>query len=182
MTTLYLLVICIVAVVTAVIVFGVFPMVHTYFTYRGKRLITCPETHHSEAVEVAARKAATGAFLGEPDLRLEQCSRWPERHDCGQECLAQIVADPERCLVWNIVSKWYEDQICVYCHRRFGLLHHLDHVPALMGPDHKTVEWDRLQSQHLPEILSTYKPVCWNCHVTQTFRREHPELVVERHR
>jgi hypothetical protein len=182
MTTLALLLIGVTAVVVAVVVFGVFPMVHAYFKYRGKRLITCPETLHPEAVRVAAGKAAAGAFVGEPNLRLDQCSRWPERHDCGQECRAQIEADPEKCLVWNIVSKWYEDQSCVYCHRRFGPLHHLDHVPALMGPDRKTIEWDRLQPQQLPEIFSTYKPVCWNCHITETFRQEHPELVVNRQR
>jgi len=182
MTTLTLLVICVVAMVVAVVVFGVFPMVHAYFKYRGKRLITCPETLHPEAVDVAAGKAAIGAFVGAPALRLEQCSRWPERHDCGQECLRQIEADPDKCLVWNIVSKWYEDQSCVYCHRRFGRLHHLDHVPALMGPDGKTIEWDRLQPQHLREIFATHKPVCWNCHITETFRQEHPELVVDRQR
>jgi hypothetical protein len=31
-------------------------------------------------------------------------------------------------------------------------------------------------------LFSTHKPVCWSCHVTQTFRREFPELVVYRNR
>jgi hypothetical protein len=180
MTTL--LVLSIVAVVVAAVLFCVFPIVHAYFQYRGKRLITCPETHHTEAVHVAARKVAARAFIGEPTLRLDQCSRWPERQDCGQECLRQIEADPEKCLVWNIVSKWYEGQSCAYCHQPFGPLHHLDHVPALMGPDRKTTEWEFFQPQELPEIFSTHKPVCWNCHITETFRQEHPELVVDRQR
>jgi hypothetical protein len=58
-----------------------------YFGSRSKRLVTCPETHKAEAVDVAAGKAAIDAFLSEPTLRLKQCSRWPERQDCGQECL-----------------------------------------------------------------------------------------------
>jgi len=182
MTTITLLAISVVAILVAAVLFCVFPMVHAYFQYRGKRLITCPETRHTEAVRVAAGKAAAGAMVGEPALRLDQCSRWPERQDCGQECLRQIEADPDKCLVWNIVSKWYEGQSCIFCHRRFGPLHHLDHVPALMGPDHKTAEWECFQPQQLPEIFSTHKPVCWSCHITESFRQEHPELVVERHR
>ena len=70
----------------------------------------------------------------------------------------------------------------MYCHKRFGPLHHLDHVPALMGPDHKTAEWNDFQFEQLPNLFSTHKPVCWSCHVTQTFRREHPELCVDRDR
>ena len=182
MTTLTLLVIALLAVAAGLFLSRVIPAVQAYFTYRGKRLITCPETLTKEAVDVAARKAATWAFVGEPVLRLDQCSRWPERQDCGQECLGQVEADPENCLVWNIVSNWYEGQECVYCHKRFGRLHHLDHAPALMGPDHKTMEWDRVRPNQLPELFSTYKPVCWSCHVTETFRQEHSELVVDRKR
>ena len=180
MTTLALLVIALLTVVVGLVLFRVIPVVQTYFKYRGKRVITCPETLKKEAVDVAARKAAAWAFVGESTLRLDQCSRWPERHDCGQGCLQQIEADPENCLVWNIVSNWYEGQSCVYCHKRFGPLQHLDHAPALMGPDRKTMEWDHFQPEQLPELFSTYKPVCWNCHVTETFRQEYPELVVYR--
>jgi hypothetical protein len=137
MTTLALFSISVLAVVGGLVLFRIIPAVQTYFTYRGKRLITCPETLTEEAVDVAAGKAAAEVFVGGSRLRLEECSRWPERRDCGQECLQQIVADPDNCLIWNIVSNWYEGQRCVYCHKRFGPLHHLDHVPALLGPDRK---------------------------------------------
>jgi hypothetical protein len=154
--------------------------VRAYFGYRGKRLVTCPETHKAEAVDVAAGKAAGHAFLSEANLRLKQCSRWPERQDCGQDCLQQIEADPENCLVWNIVSQWYEGKKCVICHKTFGKLHHLDHAPGLLSPDHKTVEWRELRPEQLPEVFATHHPVCWDCHVTEMFRRLYPELVVDR--
>jgi hypothetical protein len=182
MTTLTLLVIAVLAVVAGLFFSRIIPAVQTYFTYRGKRLITCPETLEKEVVDVAARKAAASVFIGDSTLRLDMCSRWPERHDCGQECLRQIEADPDNCLVRNIVSNWYEGQRCVYCHKRFGPLHHLDHAPALMGPDRRTIEWDHVQPEQLPELLSTHKPVCWSCHVAETFRQDYPELVVERKR
>ena len=156
------------------------PAIRTYLEARGKRLVTCPETHKVEAVDVAAGDAAIGAFVSEPTLRLVECSRWPVRQDCGQECLRQVEADSENCLVWNIVSKWYEGKKCAFCHKAFGPLHHLDHAPALLGRDFKTVEWKGLQPERLPEVFATHQPVCWNCHVTESFRRLHPELVTDR--
>lgn len=182
MTTLTLFAIALVALAVGLFLTRIIPALQTYFMYRGKRLITCPETLVKEAVDVAAGRAATRIFIGESDLRLDQCSRWPERRDCGQECLSQIEADPENCLLWNVVSNWYEGQDCVYCHRRFGRLHHLDHAPALVGLDHKTIEWKRVRPERLPELFSTCKPVCWSCHIAETFRRERPELVVDRKR
>jgi hypothetical protein len=180
MTATILVAIGVLALAVGLFVFRAIPAIRAYFDYRGKRLITCPETHKPEAVDVAAGEAALGAFLSEPTLRLNQCSRWPEREDCGQECLRQIEVNPENCLVWNIVSKWYEGKQCVFCHKTLSELHHLDHAPALLSPDHKTVEWRELRPEQLPEVFSTHRPVCWNCHVAETFRRLHPELVVDR--
>ena len=156
------------------------PSVRAYFRLKGKRLVTCPETHIPEAVNVAAGEAALGVFFNEPTLRLKQCSRWPERQDCGQDCLQQVETDPANCLVWNIVSKWFAGKKCVFCRKPIGILHHVDHAPALLGPDLKTKEWKQVEARELPEIFATHQPVCWNCHVTETFRRLHPELVTER--
>lgn len=180
MTGTILLVIAVLALAIGLFVFRAVPGVRAYFEYRGKRLITCPETHKAAAVDVAAGEAALGAFLSEPTLRLRECSRWPERKDCGQDCLRQVEADPENCLVWNIVAGWYEGKKCVLCHKTFGELRHMDHVPALLDPDHTTIEWKDLPPEKLPEAFATYGPVCWNCHVAATFRRLHPDLVVDR--
>jgi len=160
--------------------FRAIPEIRVYFAYKRKRLITYPETHETAAVDVSAGQAAVGAFLAEPTLRLKECSRWPEREDCGQECLSQIEVGPANCLVWNIVSKWYEEKKCAFCQKPIGALHHLDHAPALLGPDFKTAEWNQFRPEQLPAVFSKYQPVCWNCHVAETFRRLHPELVVDR--
>lgn len=161
-------------------VFRAIPGVRAFFGYSGTRLIVCPETHKAEAVEVAAKEAALGAFLNEPTVRLKDCSRWPVRQDCGQECLQQIEVDPEDCLVWNVVSKWYEGKRCVFCRKPIGPLHHLDHAPALLASDGKSVEWKNCRPEQLQELFATHRPVCWNCHVTENFRRVHPELVTDR--
>jgi hypothetical protein len=65
-----------------------------YFKYRGTRLVTCPETDSPAAVRVGAGRIMASSSIGEPDLRLGSCSRWPERRLCGQPCLSQIEAAP----------------------------------------------------------------------------------------
>jgi hypothetical protein len=65
-----------------------------YFRFRGTRLVTCPETRKAAVVEVAARSMGMQAILNEPCLRLSECSRWPMRGGCGQDCLRQIEAHP----------------------------------------------------------------------------------------
>jgi len=94
MTVTVLITVAVVALAIGLFVFRAIPGIRAFVDYRGKRLVTCPETHKSEAVDVAAAEAAIGAFLSEPTIRLVECSRWPERQDCGQECLQQLEADP----------------------------------------------------------------------------------------
>ena len=182
MTTPILLGLTAFVVILGAVLFRVILATRAYYTYRGRWLVRCPETQRTAAVGVAAGKAATTALWGNPALRLDQCSRWPERQNCGQECLQQIETDPDHCLLWNIVSRWYENKSCALCHKRFGRLSHLDHAPALMDPDRKTREWTEFRPEELAGIFSTYQPVCWDCHVTETFRRLNPELVVYRDR
>src|SRR6516165_8774156 len=141
MTTPILLGSAVLVVVIGVLLFRAIPAVQAYSTYRGRRLIKCPETQQTATVDVAARKAAVATFWGNSTLRLDQCSRWPERQNCGQECLQQIETDPDNCLVWNIVSHWYEGQTCALCGKRFDRLRQLDHAPALVDADRITNEW-----------------------------------------
>ena len=57
---------------------------------RGKKCVTCPETGQSATVEVDAARVAVSAWGGVPDVRLKDCSRWPEKAGCGQDCLLQL--------------------------------------------------------------------------------------------
>ena len=153
-----------------------------YLRYRGQGVVTCPETRRPVTVEVDARRAALAAAEGVIDLRLKDCSRWPERAGCGQECVRQIELAPENCLLRMMMAKWYEGKACVYCGHSFEGIGWTGHRPALLNPDHKIVEWSEIPPDELYEALVTSLPVCWNCHVAETFRREHPDLVIERPR
>ena len=153
---------------------------HAYLRYRGKRIITCPETRRPAAVQVDARHAALTAAISHPELRLKTCSRWPEREDCGQECLFQVELSPDDCLVRNILTSWYAGKRCVSCEKEFGKIASLDRKPALLSLDGKTVEWSELTPERIPDTLATHFPVCWDCHITESFCRKHPELIVDR--
>jgi hypothetical protein len=169
-----------VAVAAAFLIYRGVIASRTWLEFRGERLVTCPETKRTAAVSVAAGKAAKAAFQHAPALQLKECSRWPERADCGQDCLSQVEADPAGCLVWNIVSDWYADKQCAFCKKPFGHINWHDHRPALLDRDRKTVQWTDVPPEKLPEIFETHLPVCWNCHIAESFRREHPELVTNR--
>lgn len=149
--------------------------------YHGTSVITCPETSQPAAVEVNAVRAALTLLVGgAPDLRLSDCSRWPERRGCGQECLRQIEAAPEDCLVRNMLRRWYAGKTCVLCGQSVGERDWLQHRPALMNSDRKTFEWREIPPETLPSVLASSQPVCWNCHVAESFRREFPDLVTDR--
>ena len=156
------------------------PLARTYLTYRGTRVVTCPETDAPAAVAVdAAFAAMSQASFGSPELRLAACSRWPERQACGQECLAQIEEAPEACLVRSMAERWYTGRRCVFCGRLFGELNWADHAPALRAPGGETVPWNTIRPEELPAVFASHAPVCWSCHIAETFRRRYPELVVE---
>jgi hypothetical protein len=166
-------------VAIAAIYFVLTPLVRLYQKFRGTRVILCPENAKPAAVQVDAMRAALSAF-GDRDLHLNRCSRWPEKQDCGQECLRQVETAPEDCLLRTMLIRWYAEKNCAICGKALGVVDWLDHKPALMGPDRKTVEWNQVPPETIPEVLTTHLPVCWDCHIADTFRRQYPDLVVDR--
>lgn len=62
-----------------------------YRRFSGGRLVACPENRQSAAVRIDARHAALTGVDGNPDVRLADCTRWPERSDCKRGCLAQAI-------------------------------------------------------------------------------------------
>ena len=66
-----------------------------YKRYSGSRLVACPEDKQPAAVNIDALHAAMTGIDGNPELRLSDCTRWPERANCGRACLSQAAqAEP----------------------------------------------------------------------------------------
>jgi hypothetical protein len=160
--------------------FAINYLVRAYFRYKDSKIIYCPDTGEAAIVEVDAVHAALTSMVGKPDIRLQNCWRWPLHEDCGQQCLTQLDMAPAECLVQGVLMKWYNFKSCVYCGKPFAEIHWASHKPALQSPEGKLVEWREVPIQDIETVMQTYRPVCWDCNIAQSFRRDHPELVVYR--
>jgi hypothetical protein len=145
-----------------------------YFSLRGTRLVECPETKAPAAVDIQAGRAALGQRLD-----LSACSRWPGRQACGRECLAQIERAPEDCLVRTVVTKWYEGKTCAVCRKPLGEIDWLERKPGLIDRRGNARPWPDVPAEQLPEAMASEQPICFDCYVAATFRREHPDLVLD---
>lgn len=151
-----------------------------WWKLRGTRLVTCPENHETAAVQLQAVRAAVTGVVGHPSLRLRECTRWPEKEGCGQECLRQIEAAPMDCMVRRILEAWYADKVCTICGKALHPIDWMQRAPALLAPDGVTHEWSELVPEKIPETLRTHAAVCFDCHISSTFRRRFSHLVVDR--
>lgn len=65
-----------------------------YCQFSAPRAVICPETHQQVGVTIDARHAAVTGLRDQSDFRLSDCTRWPERADCGQDCLPEALRNP----------------------------------------------------------------------------------------
>jgi hypothetical protein len=90
MVPLIWLALCLVAVFLLVLAPGIW-LREIYSRYSGGRPVVCPENHQSAAVNIDVRHAAITGMHGRPEMRLCDCTRWPQRALCGQGCLRQAI-------------------------------------------------------------------------------------------
>lgn len=176
-TEAYLIVLVLIATAS---LFGIRWLVTAYSRYRGTKIVTCPETGRPAVVEVDALHASLTSTVGPPDIRLENCWRWPIKEQCGQQCLTDLDVEPDQCLVSGVLMRWYRGKTCCYCGKPFEELHWLDHKPGLQSPEGRLMLWRGVSIENLSMVLETHLAVCWNCYIAQSFSRNHPDLVVYR--
>jgi hypothetical protein len=134
-----------------------------YLRYKNRMVVTCPETETPVGVRVDARRAAISGSLGRGSLRLADCTRWPERQACGRECLLQIETSPESCMIRKRLESWYRGKSCACCDRGIGEIRWHEQKPALVGPDHRLLQWEDVPAEDLNGVLATHEPVCGKC-------------------
>ena len=59
----------------------------TFRRFRTKRSLRCPETGREAEVGIDAGRAALTSAFGRALLRVKNCSLWPGRKECAQECV-----------------------------------------------------------------------------------------------
>jgi hypothetical protein len=169
----------IVAIVAVVLVVGF--LIRFWKRTSAPRLITCPENDTPQAVELDPGHRLRQALQGKDAMYLRDCSRWPEREDCGQQCLAQIAAAPDGCRVRSLLDEFYAGKSCVLCGKEFGeKIDWYEHEPAFIDADRNIRSWKDIPPEKLPEVMATQYPVCWDCKVIETVRQKHPERVTDR--
>jgi len=146
-----------------------------YFKNRGRESVTCPDSGQTADVAVDRKFAFWTALRGRQHSRLESCSRWPEKGDCGQECLAQLDASPEN--VERLLKKWYEGQTCAICARELTPADWQRSRLAVLDGDHKLFELREITLEGLPAALQNVRPLCWTCHQEERARQAVPVRV-----
>ena len=81
-------------VMASVIVLGILYVVvpavfHTYRLCRGRTAVRCPETQGCAEIGIDAPHAAFCSAFGRPQLRVKQCTLWPEQMGCAGRCLVR---------------------------------------------------------------------------------------------
>lgn len=148
---------------------------------RGTRVVTCPETHKPAAVTIDTAHAAVTAVWEKADLKLATCSRWPERHDCDQACVPQIVESGDETRSRTMAAHFFEGQRCTICGNRIDPINSAALQPGLLDiVTHEASAWDEIPGQDLPAAFHARKPICANCTLAESFRRRFPDRVVDR--
>ncbi|HYJ88005.1 MAG TPA: hypothetical protein VEW46_18205 [Pyrinomonadaceae bacterium] len=159
--------------------FGIRWLVRVYSKYRGIKIVACPETGSCAVVEVDTLHASLTSIMGHPDIRLETCSRWPMKSQCGQEGLAHLDVAPGECLVSGLLMRWYRGRNCVYCGKPAEELQWMDHQPALGTEEGELVGRPGVPVENSSMVVKTHLPVCWNCYLAQSFRGGHRDEVFD---
>jgi len=140
-----------------------------YFQNRGRQAAICPENGEPVNIEVDRKYAFWTAYRGQEHTRLKSCTRWPEKGDCGQECLAQLNPSPEN--VERLMMNWYRGKSCAICARaitppdwRRGRL-------AWLDSEQKLVELRQVDLKQLQFALKDMRALCWTCHQQERERQ-----------
>lgn len=143
----------------------------------GDRIVKCPETDRPATVHIDVALAVT-SDRGSAPAPLESCSRWSERGNCEQPCLES--AHLPETSASAMVKEWATGRACALCRGPVTESWFTGHHISLLEPTGMTREWVDIGADRLPLALATSLPLCWNCHLAETFRRTHPELVTDR--
>jgi len=93
---------------------------------------------------------------------------WSNRHDAATTAA---------------LKHYFEGKQCAPCGRAIPPVHAGELRPGLLDTStHEAMTWDEIPAANLSATLGSHVPICSNCLTIETFRRQHPELVVDRHR
>jgi hypothetical protein len=149
----------------------------SYFKNRGRRSVVCPGNHLPETVEVDRKFSFHTALRGQEHTRLESCSRWPEKGECGQECLVQVDATPEN--IDRFLKVWIAGKACGICGRLLTVADWRPGRLAVLDENSNFFEMRQLPLDRLPFALEGKRPLCWPCHQEERVRQAQPHRILK---
>jgi hypothetical protein len=149
----------------------------SYFRNRGRRTVICPDSHEPATVELDTKFAFSTALRGEEHDRLQSCTRWPDKGDCRQECLAQLDPSPEN--LERLLQKWYQGKTCAICGRTLTPADWRRSRLALLNEKQKLFELRHMHLGEVPSALDHMLPLCWNCHQEERARQAEPPRLLK---
>jgi hypothetical protein len=149
----------------------------SYFRNRGRRTVICPENHELVTVELDNKYAFATALRGAEHDRLQSCTRWPHKGDCGQECLMQVNPSPEN--LERLLQKWYQGKSCAICTHPLTPADWRRSRLALLNENQKLFELRHMHLDEVPSALDKMKPLCWNCHQEERARQAQPARILK---
>lgn len=144
----------------------------SFYANRGRRAAICPESGEPVNIEADNEYALRTALHGLEHSRLKSCSRWPEKGDCGQECLAQVEASPEN--VERLLTMWFEGKSCAICARSLKPTDWQRSRLGMLNLQHKLVEMRQIYPFELQAAVEYMRPLCWSCHQEERARQAVP--------
>jgi hypothetical protein len=149
--------------------------IRTWIRFRGVRVVTCPECRRPAAVTVDVGRAMVSAVRERADVRIDACSRWPERRGCGETCVPQIEASTEETRAKTIAARFFKDRRCVICGRRIGPLKPGPLQPGFMNSiTREAVPWFDVPAQDLSDAILERRPLCADCTLAESSRHPWP--------
>jgi hypothetical protein len=144
--------------------------------YAG-HVLTCPETRGPVEVEVDSRHALVTLLQGVKELRLKQCSRWPERAGCDEACLLQLDTAPA--VLTRVMANWCEGRNCAVCNCAVTARDWESGRLGLLDRRNNLVELREIRLDQLPNAFDHYRPLCWSCHQVERSRRPAPAVFLK---
>jgi hypothetical protein len=78
------------AIIALGAVYVLLPLViHTFQRFRRRKVVTCPETEELVEVTLKAKRAALASAFHKPLLRVKNCTLWPKKKGCEEECVKE---------------------------------------------------------------------------------------------
>jgi hypothetical protein len=81
------------------------------------------------------------------------------------------------------LKQFFGGKECAACGRPIAPVHAGELHPGLLNTNtHEAIAWEDIPAADLSTTLASHATICASCVTVETFRREYPDRVVDRHR